>query len=322
MPGTPLMMEFQITKEYLGQSTHLVYLGPLYEEVLKSDTYAHGPGTTVAKVIEAGTGQGSLTGMAGDSNVGSDRNWSGSIFNQANWYVEGRLAWDPDASSRDIAEDWVRMTFGDDPRLVGPIVAMMMGSREAAVNYMTPLGLHHMMARDTHYGPGPWVDDMKRVDWNSTYYHHAGADGLGFDRTATGSNAVAQYFPEAAAKFASLAPDQEKTLLWFHHLPWDYRTASGRTLWDELVVRYTGGVAQVSAMRATWSRLKGLVDPERYDEVANLLRIQEIEAQWWRDSCIAYFQSVSHRPLPAGYAPPAHPLAYYEARLQPPDPDD
>jgi alpha-glucuronidase len=322
MAKTPLVMEFQVTKEYLGQSTHLVYLGPLYEEVLKSDTFSHGPGSTVAKVLEAGAGEAGLTGMAGVGNIGSDRDWTGSIFNQANWYVLGRLAWDPTASSRDIAEDWVRMTFGGDPRLVAPVVRMMMSSRETAVNYMTPLGLHHIMARDTHFGPGPWVADAPRADWNSIYYHRADAQGIGFDRTASGSNAVGQYFPEAAAKFASLAPDQEKTLLWFHHLPWDYRTASGRTLWDELVVRYTEGAHEVKAMRAAWERLRPLVDKERFEETDSLLRIQEIEAEWWRDACIAYFQSFSHRPIPAGYAPPAHPLAYYEARLQPPDPGD
>jgi alpha-glucuronidase len=236
--------------------------------------------------------------------------------------VLGRLAWDPQASSRDIAEDWVRMTFSHDPRFVGPVVDMMMGSREAAVDYMTPLGLHHLMAKDTHYGPGPWINDMKRSDWNPTYYHHADARGIGFDRTATGSDAVAQYAPQAAANFASLAPDQEKTLLWFHHLPWDYRTASGRTLWDELVVRYSGGVEQVARMRSTWSRLRPYVDRERFEEVSSLLAIQQKEAQWWRDACIAYFESLSQLPLPAGYAPPPHPLAYYESRLQPPDPDD
>jgi alpha-glucuronidase len=260
--------------------------------------------------------------MAGVANVGSDRDWTGSIFNQANWYVLGRLAWDPDASSRDIAEDWVRMTFGNSPQLVGPVVQMMMGSREAAVDYMTPMGLHHIMALDTHFGPGPWVDSAKRADWDSTYYHHADAQGLGFDRTAAGSNAVSQYAPQAAAAFASLAPDSEKTLLWFHHLSWDWRTASGRTLWDELVVRYTRGVEEVAAMRALWARMRPFVDPQRYEETASLLAIQQKEAQWWRDACIAYFQSFSHRPPPAGYAPPPHPLAYYKSRLQPPVPDD
>ncbi len=315
-PKTPLMMEFQIAKEYLGQSTSFLFQGPLYEEVLKSDTYAGGPGTTVAKVIEKGSGSG-LSGMAGDANTGSDRNWTGTIFDQANWYALGRFAWDPEVTSREIAEDWVRMTFSHDPRFVTPVVEMMLASRETMVNYMTPLGLHHMMAVDTHFGPGPWVVDVPRVDWSSPYYHHAGADGIGFDRTATGSNAVAQYAPEAAAAFANLK--SEKPLLWFHHLPWDYRTASGRTLWDELVVRWSDGAKQVSAMRATWDRMRPYVDAERFDEVAGILRTQEREAKWWRDSCIAYFQTFSHRPTPQGYAEPPHPAAYYEARLQPAD---
>jgi alpha-glucuronidase len=319
MPKTPLMMEFQVTKEYLGQSTHLVFLGPLYEEVLKSDTFTSGPGATVAKVIERGAGAGGPTGMAGGSNIGSDRNWNGTIFDQANWYALGRFAWDPESSSRQIAEDWVRMTFGHDPAFVHPVVAMMLASRETTVNYMTPLGLHHIMAVDTHFGPGPWVTAVPRVDWSSPYYHHADAGGIGFDRTSTGSNAVAQYAPEVAAKFASLGPDSEKTLLWFHHLPWDYRTSSGRTLWDELVVRYSEGVKQVGTMRATWSRMRPYVDAERFEEVAGILRTQEREAKWWRDACIAYFQTFSKRPMPAGYAPPPHPSVYYEARLQPAD---
>jgi alpha-glucuronidase len=322
MPKTPLMMEFQVTKEYLGQSSHLVYLGPLYEEVLRADTFAQGPGSTVGKVIETPTGAGGLTGMAGVSNIGADRNWTGTIFDQANWYVLGRLAWDPDASSRDIAEDWVRMTFSNAPQFVKPVVEMMMGSREAAVDYMTPLGLHHIMAMDTHYGPGPWVANAKREDWNSTYYHRADTQGIGFDRTASGSNAVSQYAPQVAAGFAGLGPESEKTLLWFHHLPWDYRTASGRTLWDEMVVRYTRGVGYVAGMRKTWFGLGAYVDSGRFEEVSAMLRIQEKEAQWWRDACIAYFQTFSHRPMPAGYAPPPHPADYYEHRLQPADPGD
>jgi alpha-glucuronidase len=319
MPATPLMMEFQITKEYLGFSTHLVYLAPLYAEVLKSDTYADGPGTTVSRILEHGAAGSDLTGMSGVANVGSDRNWTGSIFDQANWYAFGRLAWDPQASPQDIAEDWVRMTFGNAPALVTPVVGMMMGSREAAVDYMTPLGLHHIMARDTHYGPGPWTTGGPRADWTATYYHRADAEGVGFDRTSSGSNAVSQYAPPAAAKFASLDADAEKTLLWFHHLPWDHRMTSGRTLWDELVIHYFRGVAYVAGMRGTWARLKAHVDEERYAEVADRLRAQQDEAEWWRDACIAYFQTFSRRPTPAGYPEPGHPVNYYEDRRTPPD---
>jgi alpha-glucuronidase len=315
MQKTPLLMEFQITKEYLGFATHLVYQGALYEEVLKADTWRRGRGSTVAKVIDGGLFGHARTGMAGVSNIGSDRNWTGSQFEQANWYAFGRLAWDPEASARDIAADWARMTFTNDPAFVEPVVKMMMASRETVVDYMTPLGLHHIMGEGHHYGPAPWVSGGSRADWTSVYYHRAAPDGIGFDRTAKGSNAVAQYAPEAAAGFSSLA--DEKHLLWFHRLPWDHRLSTGRTLWDELVVRYTGGVAGVAGMRRTWASLEPYVDPERHAETAEFLAVQEQEAQWWRDACIAYFQTFAKRPLPAGYAPPKHPLAYYQAMTFP-----
>jgi alpha-glucuronidase len=312
MPKTALGMEFQITKEYLGFATHLVYLGPLYEETLKSDTFAKGPGSTVAKVVDGALDGHRLTLMAGVANIGADRNWSGSQFDQANWYVFGRLAWDPEASTRDIAADWARMTFSTDPRFVEPVVAMMMSSREAAVDYMTPLGLHHQMGRSHHYGPGPWVAGGPRADWTSIYYAKAGPDGIGFDRTATGSNAVAQYAPVVAGRFSDLETVDEKDLLWFHHLPWDYRLKSGASLWDGLVTHYSRGVATVDGMGRTWASLSPYVDPERHAQVADFLAIQKTEAQWWRDASIAYFQSFSKRPLPAGEAAPAHALEYYE----------
>jgi alpha-glucuronidase len=251
--------------------------------------------------------------MAGVANVGSDRNWSGSQFDQANWYAFGRLAWNPRGSSRAIAEEWTRMTWGNDPRLVETVVPMMMASRQAVVDYMTPLGLHHLMGTGHHYGPAPWVTDLSRPDWNPVYYHRADADGIGFDRTASGSNAVSQYAPEVAARFGSLAAVPEDYLLWFHHVPWDYRLKSGASLWDELVRRYDRGVASVQQFRRDWDRLRPLVDGERYEEVAAFLRIQEGEAKWWRDASLAYFQSLSKRPLPAGAAAPEHPLAWYRA---------
>jgi alpha-glucuronidase len=317
MPKTPLMMEFQITKEYLGFATHLVYLGTMWQETLEADTWARGKGSTVAKIIE-GALQGDHstsgnTGMAGVANVGSDRNWSGSHFDQANWYAFGRLAWDPESSARDIAADWIRMTFSNDPQFVAPVLEMMMGSREAAVDYMTPLGLAHLMGTGHHYGPAPWVSDLKRPEWNPAYYHRADADGIGFERTAKGSNAVAQYSPKVAAVFNDPKKTPENLLLWFHHVSWDRRMASGRTLWEELVWRYDHGVAVVSQMRRTWDAQHGRVDAQRFAQVAAFLAIQEKEAKWWRDACIAYFQSVSKRPLPAGAAPPEHPLEYYQS---------
>ena len=311
-PKTNLALEVQITKEYLGFTTHLVYLGTMWQEVLDADTYVRGPGSTVAKIIDGELFGNKLTAMAGVGNVGTDRNWSGSEFDQANWYAFGRLAWNPTLSARAIAEEWTAMTFTSDKAFVGPVVDMMMGSREAAVDYMTPLGLAHLMGTGHHYGPAPWVDDAGRPDWNPVYYHRADAQGIGVERTAAGSNAVAQYAPPLAEEFASLKiPD--RYLLWFHHVPWDYRMKSGNTLWDELVIRYTRGVEDVAKMRATWAKMKPYVDSQRYEETAGYLATQEKEAKWWRDACIAYFQTFSKRPLPAGIAPPEHPLSYYQS---------
>jgi alpha-glucuronidase len=313
MPKTPLVLEVQITKEYLGFATHLAYLAPLYEEVLRADTYVKGKGSTVAKVIDGSLHGYEHTGMAGVSNVGTDRNWTGSIFDQANWYAFGRLAWDHTLTSKAIADEWLRMTFTSDPAFLGPVSGMMMSSREAVVDYMTPLGLHHLMDRGHHYGPGPWISGGPRADWTSVYYHRADAKGIGFDRTATGSNAVSQYAPPVAALFANREKIPDKFLLWFHHVPWDARMPSGRILWDELVFRYTRGVEAVGAMRKTWSGLSSFVDEERYSQTATFLAIQEKEAKWWRDASIAYFQTFSKRPVPAGFAPPEHTLAEYQA---------
>lgn len=317
MPDTSLMMEFQITKEYLGFATHLVYLGPYYEEVLDADTYAEGEGSTVAKIVDGSLQDAGLTGVAGVSNVGTDRNWSGSHFDQANWYAFGRLAWDLEADSKDIAEDWVRMTFANDEAFVRPVVGMMMKSREAVVNYMTPLGLTHLMATGHHYGPGPWVCDLDRPEWNPCYYHKADKNGVGFDRTESGSDAVAQYEAPVAEIYGDVEKTPENFLLWFHHLPWDYETNSGRRLWDELVMRYAKGVAEVQEMRKIWRGLEGHIDRERYDQIAAFLAIQEKEAQWWRDSSIAYFQSVTGLPLPEGAAPPPYGLEHYKAISHP-----
>ena len=317
MPKTPLMMEFQITKEYLGFATHLAYLGTLFEETLDADTRVKGKGSTVAKVIDGELHGYAITGMAGVANIGADRNWSGSHFDQANWYAYGRLAWDPELSSRDIAEEWVRMTFSNEPEFVKPVVEMMMGSREAVVDYMMPLGLHHLFDTGHHYGPGPWVNDLNRADWNPTYYHQADERGIGFARGPKGSNATSQYAPEIAKIFADPKKTPEQFLLWFHHLPWDYKMTSGRTLWHELVVHYTRGVDQVAKMRETWDRMRAFVDAERFEQVAAFLRIQQDEAQWWRDACIAYFHSINKLPLPAGFAPPKHSLEQYKARKFP-----
>ncbi len=322
LPRTPLMMEFQITKEYLGFATHLVYLGPLYEEVLRADTHVRGPGSTVARVVDGSLDAHALSGVAGVANIGDDRTWSGSHFDPANWYAFGRLAWNPDQSARDIATDWVTMTFSRAPDVVAPVVAMMMGSREAAVDYMTPLGLHHLMARGHHYGPGPWVAGGPRADWTSVYYHRADRHGIGFDRTTRGSDGVSQYASAVARTFDDVGQVPENLLLWFHHVPWQHRMRSGQTLWTELVHRYGRGVGYVEAMQSTWSGLRGEVDEPRHQHVAAFLRIQRDEAQWWRDASVAYFQSINGLPLPAGETPPPHPLAYYQALQFPYAPGD
>nr|WP_315382905.1 alpha-glucuronidase family glycosyl hydrolase [uncultured Sphingomonas sp.] len=313
MPKTPLMLEVQITKEYLGFATHLAYLGTMWEEVLESDTFRPRAGSTVARVLETPVAPKALTGMAGVANIGTDVNWSGSQFDQANWYAYGRLAWDPDAKAADIARDWARLTWSPDPAVVDPIVAMMLESREAVVNYMTPLGLGHVMATGHHYGPGPWVSDLARPEWNPAYYHRADGNGIGFDRTPTGTNALGQYAPEVAKRWGDLKTVPDSLLLWFHHVPWDYRLRSGETLWDSLVAHYDTGIATVEDMQHRWAGLDGKVDARRWAEVRDFLAIQREEAQWWRDASIAYWQSLSKRPLPAGHAAPPQPLSYYEA---------
>jgi alpha-glucuronidase len=311
MPKTPLMMEFQITQEYLGQATHLVYQAPLYKETLDADTHANGPGSTVAKVVDGSLHQYQITGMAGVSNIGNDRNWTGHLFGQANWYAFGRLAWDHTLSSEVIAREWLAMTFTNDPAFMAPVTDMMLASREHLVNYMTPLGLHHIMGWSHHYGPSPWIKDKPRADWTSVYYHRASAEGIGFDRTATGSKALEQYFPAVQQQFGHLNTCPEAYLLWFHHVSWDHKMKSGRTLWDEMCHRYYQGAAAVGHMRQTWNGLQPHVDGERFAHVQSLLRIQEKEARWWRNACLLYFQTFSKKPIPAGLEKPDQTLEYY-----------
>jgi alpha-glucuronidase len=322
MPRTPLMMEFQVTQEYLGFSTHLVYLGTLWEEVLRSDTQAAGPGSTVARVVDGSLHGQALSGIAGVANTGTDRNWSGSIFGQANWYAFGRLAWNPHAAAADIAGEWLRMTFGNDAKFVDTARDIMLRSRQAAVDYMTPLGLAHLMGTGHHYGPAPWVDDLGRPEWNPFYYHRAGPDGIGFDRTKSGSDALAQYAPAFAAPLYAPQTTPEDYLLWYHRLPWDHRLRSGRTLWAELVHRYDRGVAEAERMRSDWAGLAGFVDAERHAQVARYLDIQVREARWWRNACLAYFQQRSGLPWPEGVEPPPESLEYYRSLRFPHAPGD
>lgn len=311
MPKSKLMMEYQITQEYLGFSTHLVFLPKLYEEVLESETYKQGKGSTVAKIIEGKPNE--LNGMAGVANIGSDLNWTGHPFGQSNWYGFGRLAWNPELNSEKIAEEWLQQTFSKDSNFVKMISKIMLQSRESVVKYMTPLGLHHIMATNHHYGPGPWVNDLARPEWNPVYYHKADKNGIGFDRTATGSNALAQYSPEIAQYYGDLKTCPEEYLLWFHHLPWDYKMKNGKILWDNLGIKYQEGVNEVKNMITIWESAKPYVDAERHQEVAQLLNIQLKEAIWWKDACMTYFQTFSNLPFPKEMENPKHDLEYYKS---------
>jgi alpha-glucuronidase len=251
--------------------------------------------------------------MAGVANIGNDIDWCGHIFAQANWYAFGRLAWDAGTTgSAEIATEWIRLTFGNEPRMVNTIREMMLGSREIAVDYMTPLGLHHIMGYSHHYGPAPWYDKAPRADWNSVYYHKADSAGIGFDRTPSGSNALEQYAPGARGVWADSNACPDKWLLWFHHVSWDHRMHTGRTLWEELCHKYDAGVDSVRWMQRCWLGLRNRIDPERWEMVDMRLKIQEHDAVWWRNACLLYFQTFSRRPLPADAERPDHTLAEYE----------
>lgn len=317
MPDTPLMMEFQITQEYLGFSSHLVFLPKLFEEVLDEDTYTSGENSNVAKVIDGTNSNKKLTGIAGVANIGTEKNWTGHPFGQANWYGFGRLAWDPYMDSEEIAQEWLKINFSNDEDFVQPMTDLLIKSREAVVNYMTPLGLHHIMATSHHYGPGPWVDDLARPEWNPVYYHKADEDGVGFDRTKSGSDALSQYAQPIQEKYSSPETTPEKYLLWFHHLPWDYKMKNGKSLWDNIALHYQKGVEQVEQMQETWSGMEQYVNKQEFEKTKMLLEIQLKEAKWWRDACLSYFQSFSNMELPAGVPEPEHDLEYYKSIKRP-----
>jgi alpha-glucuronidase len=312
MDQTPLMMEFQLTQEYLGQGTHLVFEAPLFKETLNADTYSKGKGSTVTKVINGSLNNFSLNGIAGVSNIGNDMNWCGHPFAQANWYALGRLCWDYDLSSAQIADEWIRQTFTNEPSFVQPVKKIMLQSREVLVNYMTPLGLTHIMYNGHHYGPMPWGNTLNRPDWNPVYYHKADSIGIGFDRTATGTNALAQYAVEVQNEFKDVNKCPEDYLLWFHHVPWKHRMRSGRTLWDELCYKYYMAADSMKAIQQQWNKLAKFVDAERFDHVKQLLNIQVKEAIWWRNACLLYFQTFSKMPIPAQYEKPDKTLEYYQ----------
>ena len=273
MNKTPQMVEFQITQEYLGQSRHLVYLSPMWREFF---------GFVSPK---------RLAGIAGVANIGLDKNWCGHHFSQANWYAFGRLAWNPFMKSEEIAEEWLRQTFGDQA-VNERLLSMMLRSREACVDYMMPLGLHHIFKFDHHYGPEP--DGFIKhypLEWCPVYYHKADKEGVGFNRSHTGTDATSQYSEPYCSLYDDINTCPERYLLWFHHVPWTYRLKSGNTLWEEIQARYDRGVREVEDFCKTWQEAKPFVDEQRWKEVDERMEHQLENAKEWRKVCTDYFRT-------------------------------
>ena len=325
MKKTSVMPELQITQEYLGHSIQLVFLATMWEEFLKSDTYQEGIGSTVARTTDGNIFPQRHTAIAGVANIGLDTNWCGHHFAQANWYAFGRLAWNNQLTSEKIADEWLKLTFSAkdekattnatdwQKNFLEPVKQLMLESREAAVNYSMPLGLHHIFAglNNTHYGPGPWFAPRGiRIDWTAAYYHKADTLGIGFDRTSKGSDAVSQYHEPLKSQFESVSTCPEIYLLWFHHLPWDYKMKDGRILWDELCYTYEKGVNEVRQFQKTWDKVQPYVDSQRFLEVQSKLRQQCRDAQIWKDGCLLYFQQFSKRPIPFDIERPVYDLDY------------
>ena len=289
---TPIMPELQITQEYLGYSDHLCFLATMWKEFLD---YPVNNKETVKQTTQYHP----FTAIAGVANTGTMKNWCGYVMAQSNWYAFGRLAWNPDITAQQIADEWIALTLTSDKSAAAKISDMMMKSREAVTDYMTPLGLHHLMGWSDHWGPEPWCDiPGAREDWMPRYYHKAADDGLGFNRSSTGSNAVEQYQEPLKSLYDNPKLCPKEYVLWFHHLPWNYVFDNGNTLWNELCYHYTKGVSQVEDFQKTWASLKGKVSDPIYNEVAKKLEVQLDEAQWWRDGCLLYFQTFSKMELP------------------------
>ena len=269
---TPQMAELQITQEYLGQSRHLVYLAPMWREFFR--------------YVEPSR----LVGIAGVANIGLDTNWCGHHFSQANWYAFGRLAWNPSMKSEEIASEWLKATFDGAER--EKLLSVMLRSREACVDYMMPLGLHHIFKFDHHYGPEPngFIKSYP-LEWCPVYYHQADKQGVGFNRTHTGSNATSQYREPYCSRYDDPSTCPENLLLWFHHLPWTYRMNSGRTLWEEMQNRYNRGVNEVEDFCKVWQECKPSIDEQRWREVDERMKHQLENAREWRDVCLKYFGS-------------------------------
>lgn len=272
------MAEWQITQEYTGQARHLVYLATMWKEFLDFVPPSR------------------LRGVAGVSNIGDDRNWCGHDFSQANWYAFGRLAWAPTLSADSIADEWLRLTFGDSRELTDRMRPVMMRSRDDCVDYMMPLGLHHIFRFDHHYGPEP--DGYKAdypLEWCPVYYHKADTAGVGFDRSSRGSGATLQYREPYRTCYDDPATCPEEYLLWFHHVGWNYRMKNGQTLWHNLRAHYDRGVKAVESYLPVWQSLRdeetahGDADGSRWRRVEALLREQAASAREWRDTCLGYF---------------------------------
>ncbi|MGF7230772.1 alpha-glucuronidase [Arachidicoccus sp.] len=324
MKKTSVMPELQITQEYLGHAVYLVFLSTMWEECLKSDTYQQGKGSTVARCTDGSIYPQKYTAIAGVSNIGLDTNWCGHPFAQANWYAFGRLAWNDQLTSAQIADEWLKLTFYNDvsgkfgekdyrsdwtKNFLNPVKEIMLDSRETAVNFMMPLGLHHIMSANGHYGPGPWwAPKGVRADWTPPYFHQASASGIGFDRTTKGSNAVSQYHEPLASELNNVATCPEIYLLWFHHLPWTYKMKNGQSLWNALCYHYDKGVKEVHAFQQSWNRVKPFVDGNQFNLVQIKLGQQYDNAVLWKDACILYFQQFSKMPIPKDIAPPVHKL--------------
>ena len=273
---TPQMAELQITQEYLGQSRHLVYLAPMWREFFRYVSPEK------------------LVGIAGVANIGLDTNWCGHHFSQANWYAFGRLAWNPSMKSEDIAREWLTATFGK-TRANEALLSVMLRSREACVDYMMPLGLHHIFKFDHHYGPEPdgFIKSYP-LEWCPVYYHQADKQGIGFNRTHTGSDATSQYREPYCSLYDNPSTCPESLLLWFHHLPWTYRMGSGRTLWEEMQYRYNRGVSEVEEFCRIWQEAKTEIDEQRWREVDDRMQHQLQNAREWRDVCLKYFGSFAN----------------------------
>ena len=272
MKQTSQMAELQITQEYLGQSRHLVYLAPMWREFFGF------------------VAPDRLVGIAGVANIGLDKNWCGHHFSQANWYAFGRLAWDPFITSEAIAQEWLTQTFMPQQDNLTPLLSMMLRSREACVDYMMPLGLHHIFRFDHHYGPEPggFIASYP-IEWCPVYYHQADSLGIGFDRTHAGSDATSQYREPFCSLYDDVNTCPERYLLWFHHVPWGFRLKSGNTLWEELQVRYARGVKEVEDFCRIWQEAKPAIDEQRWKEVDQRMQHQLENAREWQKTCLEYF---------------------------------